>query len=76
VKGKERRAVAPDWRAIYQAATTEGAEQEREILVARWDSKYPTISALWRRHWEQITPWFAFPPEIRRIIYTTNAVES
>jgi putative transposase len=76
VKGKERRAVAPDWRAIYQAATAEGAEQEREILVARWDAKYPTLSALWRRHWEQITPWFAFPPEIRSIIYATNAVES
>jgi putative transposase len=76
VSGKERRTVAQDWRAIYQAATAEGAEQERELFAARWDSKYPTISALWRRHWEQITPWFAFPPEIRRIIYTTNAVES
>ena len=60
VSWKERRAVAQDLRAIYQAATAEGAEQEREVFAARWDRKYPTISALWRRHWEQITPLFAF----------------
>ncbi len=76
VSWKERRAVAQDLRAIYQAATVEAAEQEREVFADRWDRKYPTISALWRRHWEQITPLFAFPPEIRRIVYTTNAVES
>jgi putative transposase len=76
VSWKERRSVAQDLRAIYQAATAEGAEQEREMFAARWDAKHPTISALWRRHWDQITPLFAFPPEIRKIIYTTNAVES
>jgi len=76
VNWKERRTVAQDLRAIYQAATAEAAVQEREHFAARWDRKYPTISALWKRHWEQITPLFAFPPEIRKIIYTTNAVES
>lgn len=76
VRWKERRAVAQDLRAIYQAATAEQAEHEREVFVARWDVKYPTGSALWWRPWEQITPLFAFPPQIRRIIYTTNAVES
>jgi putative transposase len=76
VNWKERRTVAQDLRAIYQATTAAAAEQERELFAARWDQKYPTISALWRRHWEQITPLFAFPPEIRKIIYTTNAVES
>jgi putative transposase len=76
VNWKERRTVAQDLRAIYQATTAEAAEQERELFAARWDSKYPTISALWKRHWEQITPLFAFPREIRKIIYTTNAVES
>jgi putative transposase len=76
VNWKERRTVAQDLRAIYQAATAEAAAQEREFFAARWDQKYPTISALWKRHWEQITPLFAFPPEIRKIIYTTNAVES
>lgn len=76
VSWKERRAVAQDLRAIYQSTTTQQAEQQREAFAARWDAKYPPISALWRRHWEQITPLFAFPPEIRKIIYTTNAVES
>ena len=76
VNWKERRTVAQDLRAIYQAPTAEAAEQERELFAARWDGKYPTISALWKRHWEQITPLFAFPPEVRKIIYTTNAVES
>jgi putative transposase len=76
VSWKERRAVAQELRSIYQATTVEEAEQEREAFAARWDRRYPTISALWRRHWDQITPLFAFPPEIRRIIYTTNAVES
>jgi putative transposase len=76
VNWKERRTVAQDLRAIYQAATADAAAQERELFAARWDQKYPTISALWRRHWEQITPLFAFSPEIRKIIYTTNAVES
>ncbi len=76
VNWKERRTVAQDLRAIYQAPTAEAAAQERERFAARWDHQYPTISALWKRHWEQITPLFAFPPEIRKIIYTTNAVES
>jgi putative transposase len=76
VNWKERRTVAQDLRAIYQATTVEAAEQEREFFAARWDQKYPTISALWRRHWEQVTPLFAFPPEIRKIIYTTKAAES
>jgi len=76
VNWKERRTVAQDLRAIYQATTVEAAVQERELFAARWDHKYPTISALWKKHWEQITPLFAFPPEIRKIIYTTNAVES
>ena len=76
VNWKERRTVAQDLRTIYQAATAEAAVQEREHFAARWDRKYPTISALWKRHWEQIIPLFAFPPEIRKIIYTTNAVES
>ena len=76
VNGKERRTVAQDLRVIYQAATAEQAQQERELLAARGDGQYPTISALWKRHGEQIPPLFAFPPEIRRIIYTTKAVES
>ena len=41
-----------------------------------WDKQYPTISRLWRRHWDHLTPFFAFPKEIRKVIYTTNAIES
>jgi len=76
VNWKERRTVAQELRVIYQAPTAQAAAQERERFAARWDGKYPTISALWKRHWEPITPLFAFPPEIRQIIYTTKAVES
>ena len=76
VRGKERRTVAQNWRALYQGTTAEAAEQARELFAACRDHTYPTSSALWKRHWRQITPLFAFPPEIRRIIYTTNAVES
>ena len=68
--------MAQDRRAIYQSATIEGAEQPREIFATRWEAKYAPSSALWRRHWNQITPFFAFPPEIRKVIDTTKAVES
>ena len=54
----------------------ETAEQERELFVARGDGQYPTISALWKRHGEQMTPLLACPPEIGKLIDTTKAVES
>lgn len=76
VSWKERKLVAQELKAIYRAATTEEAEQELERFQARWGSKYPTIPALWQRHWTEVIPFFAFPPEIRKVIYTTNAVES
>lgn len=76
VNWKERRQVAADLKLVYRAATAEQADQELTALAARWDKRYPTISALWRRHWAQITPFFAFPEEVRKVIYTTNAVES
>jgi putative transposase len=73
---KERKAVAADLKTIYRASTAEQAELALEAFAARWDARYPTISALWQRHWQQVIPFFAFPDEVRRIIYTTNAVES
>ncbi len=73
---KERKAVAADLKTIYRAATVELAERALDDFAARWDDRYPTIAALWRRHWQQVIPFFAFPDEVRRIIYTTNAVES
>jgi putative transposase len=73
---KQRRAIAADLKPIYGAATAEQARIELDAFAAKWDSTHPTISQVWRRNWERITPFFAFPAEIRKVIYTTNAVES
>jgi putative transposase len=76
VSWKQRRAMAGDLRPVYTAPTAEEAARQLEEFAARWDATYPTISQVWRRNWERVTPFFAFPAEIRRVIYTTNAVES
>ena len=76
VSWKQRRAVATDLRPVYTAPTAEEAARRLEEFAAKWDGSHPTISQVWRRNWERITPFFAFPPEIRKVIYTTNAVES
>lgn len=76
VNWKERKQVASDLKTIYRATTTDEAEQALSAVASRWDRKYPTISALWRRNWPQIIPFFDFPKEIRKVVYTTNAVES
>lgn len=76
VNWKERKPVAHDLKAIYRAATMEEAERQLAAFAAEWDRKYPSISALWRRNWQGVVPFFQFPPEIRKIIYTTNAIES
>ncbi len=76
VSWKERKAVAQDLKAIYRAETVETAEHELNTFSKKWDARYPTISSLWKRHWERVIPFFAHPAEIRRIVYTTNAVES
>jgi len=76
VNWKERKQVAAELKSIYRAATAEEAERQLEMFAARWDPKYPTISAMWRRNWLGIIPFFQFPAEIRKIVYTTNAVES
>jgi putative transposase len=76
VNWKERKLAAADLKSIYRAATAEEAERQLEMFAASWDMKYPTISAMWRRNWLGIIPFFQFPPEIRKIVYTTNAVES
>ncbi len=73
---KERKQVASDLKAIYRAASAEQAAQELETFSLKWSQRYPTIAPLWTRNWERVIPFFAFPAEIRRIIYTTNAVES
>lgn len=76
VSWKQRRTVAADLRLIYTAPTAEEAERQLEAFGKRWDATHPTISQIWRRNWQRIIPFFAFPPDIRRVIYTTNAVES
>jgi putative transposase len=76
VPWKERKAIAADLKPIYRAATSEEAEQQLETFAKKWDGRYPSISQIWRRNWEQVTPFFAYPAEIRKVIYTTNAVES
>lgn len=73
---RDRKAVAKDLKEVYSAATAEVAEQELVRFADKWDKQYATISAQWKRHWSHVTPFFAFPPEVRKIMYTTNTVES
>jgi putative transposase len=76
VSWKQRKAVASDLRYIYTAATEEAAETALNEFGVKWDGSYPTIAEIWKRNWTHVTPFFAFPGEIRKVIYTTNAVES
>jgi transposase-like protein len=76
VPWKERKAVAKDLRAIYGAATLAEADGALARFSERWDDHYPTISPSWRADWERLTVMFDYPPAIRKVIYTTNAIES
>ena len=73
---KQRKEVAADLREIYTAATVELAEAALERLEDKWNSGYPLIAKSWRANWPRVIPFFAYPPEIRKVIYTTNAIES
>jgi putative transposase len=76
VSWKDRRKIMPDIRAIYRAETAEAAAARLDEFEARWGAQYPAIAPGWRRAWEHVVPMFAFPPAIRKMIYTTNALES
>jgi putative transposase len=76
VPWKERKAVAADLRAVYGAPTLTEAERALAIFSERWDVKYPAISPSWRADWQRLTVFFDYSPEIRKVIYTTNAIES
>jgi putative transposase len=76
VSWKQRKAVAADLQTVYRAATAEDAYFKLEAFAEKWDGAYPTISQMWRRNWEHLTPFFGYPPDIRKVIYTTNAIES
>src|SRR5262245_29608223 len=73
---KQRKQVAADLRLIYTAATADEAEQRLNEFAGKWDEKFPLISKSWRTNWPRVIPFFAHPPEIRKIIYTTNPIES
>jgi Transposase and inactivated derivatives len=73
---KERKEVAADLKAMYTSSTAELAESALEDLERKWNSSYPLIAKSWRTNWQRVTPFFAYPPEIRKVIYTTNAIES
>lgn len=77
VPWKDRKAIVAALKRIYQAKNAQAAQDALEAFEGGvWGVKYPAIPAMWRRHWTQIIPFFAFPDEVRKIIYTTNSIES
>lgn len=76
VSWKERKSVAADLRRIYAATTLDAADAELVRFGETWDGKYPAITRAWRADWAHLTTFFDYPPEIRKVIYTTNAIES
>jgi len=76
VNDKERKHVALELKTIYSAPTAAAAEQEWNRFEEKHGARYRAIVSQWRRNWERITPFFAFVPEVRKVIYTTNAIES
>lgn len=76
VSWKQRKEVAADLRQIYTATTAEEAESKLAEFETQWGEEFPSIVQSWRRNWQRIIPFFDYPQEIRRIIYTTNAIES
>ena len=73
---KERKAVAADLKQIYRAATEPEAQAALAAFEQKWDRKYPSISKSWRTHWPELLTFLKYPAEIRKAIYTTNAIES
>ena len=73
---KDKKAVSADLKKVYNSTTVEEAETMLADFSEKWDAKYPTISKQWLDKWDNVTPFFAFPDEIRTAIYTTNAIES
>lgn len=76
VNWKERKQIANDLKTIYSAPTEPAARSALEAFRAIHDAKHPAIGRSWEANWDQLTPFFQFPPEVRKIIYTTNAIES
>ena len=76
VSWKLRKAVAADLKTVYAAATVDEAAMRLNEFDDKWGADYPTIVKSWRSNWARITPFFDYPPDIRKVIYTTNAIES
>ena len=74
---KDRKALAAAIRPIYTAPSAEAAMAELDAFErSPWGGKFPTVTAAWRRAWDKVIPFFAFPPAVRKVVYTTNAIES
>ena len=74
---KDRKLLAEAIKPIYTATSAEAAQAELDAFEqGAWGQKFPTVVAAWRRVWDRVIPFFAFPPAVRRVIYTTNAIES
>jgi len=76
VNWKDRKQLCADLKKIYTSTTEQQAETALDAFGKKWDHKYPTISQMWRRHWENVIPFFDYPADIRKAIYTTNAIEA
>lgn len=76
VPWKAKRAMLKDLRPVYQAATVEAAEQALEVFEKAWGEQYPMAVQSWRSRWQNVIPFYGYPEPIRKVIYTTNAVES
>jgi putative transposase len=76
VPRREREQVARDLKPIYTAADADAAHLELERFDEKWGQRFPVITQAWLNAWEYVTPFLAFPPEVRRVIYTTNAIEA
>jgi len=76
VSWKQRKEMATDLKTIYRADTVELAEKNLDVFAKKWNPTHPTVSKSWYSNWERLIPFFAYPKEIRRVIYTTNAIES
>ena len=76
VPWKDRRAVARDLRKVYTAPTAEAALQALDAFEVAWGDRYPMVARSWRDRWENVVPFYSYPEPIRKVIYTTNAVES
>ena len=76
VSWKDRKELCTDLKTIYGSNTLEEAELSLQSFENKLDSRYPSVSQLWHRHWDNIVPFFAYPKDIRKVMYTTNAIES